>query len=110
MDRGAWQVTVHGVARVGLDLATKPPELLGSQGTSPVSIHHWPRAVPGASALQLYGLGKESWVLAVKSYQHEQNDGCQGPMDTAPMASAAVSRAGPPLLWTVAERETGDLL
>ena len=25
MDREAWQATVHGVARVGLDLATKPP-------------------------------------------------------------------------------------
>ena len=25
MDRGAWQATVHGVARVGLDLVTKPP-------------------------------------------------------------------------------------
>ena len=25
MDREAWQVTVHGVARVGHDLATKPP-------------------------------------------------------------------------------------
>jgi len=25
MDRGAWQSTVHGVARVGHDLATKPP-------------------------------------------------------------------------------------
>ena len=24
MDRGAWQATVHGVARVGHDLATKP--------------------------------------------------------------------------------------
>ena len=24
MDRGAWQATVHGVARVGLDLTTKP--------------------------------------------------------------------------------------
>ena len=24
-DRGAWQTTVHGVARVGHDLATKPP-------------------------------------------------------------------------------------
>ena len=23
MDRGAWQATVHGVARVGCDLATK---------------------------------------------------------------------------------------
>ena len=25
MDRGAWQATVHGVARVGRNLATKPP-------------------------------------------------------------------------------------
>ena len=25
MDRGSWQATVHGVARVGHDLATKPP-------------------------------------------------------------------------------------
>ena len=25
MDRGACQTTVHGVARVGHDLATKPP-------------------------------------------------------------------------------------
>ena len=25
MDRGGWQATVHGVARVGHDLATKPP-------------------------------------------------------------------------------------
>ena len=27
MDRGAWQATVHGVARVGNDLATKPPNI-----------------------------------------------------------------------------------
>ena len=25
MDRGAWQATIHGVARVGHDLATRPP-------------------------------------------------------------------------------------
>ena len=25
MNRGAWQATVHGVARVRYDLATKPP-------------------------------------------------------------------------------------
>ena len=25
MDRGAWQATIHGVARVRHDLATKPP-------------------------------------------------------------------------------------
>ena len=27
VDRGAWKVTVHGVARVGYNLATKPPPL-----------------------------------------------------------------------------------
>ena len=27
MDRGAWQATVHGVSRVGHDLATKPPPI-----------------------------------------------------------------------------------
>jgi len=26
MDRGAWQATVHGVARVGHDIVTKPPQ------------------------------------------------------------------------------------
>ena len=25
MERGAWQATVHGVTRVGHNLATKPP-------------------------------------------------------------------------------------
>ena len=25
MDRGAWQATVHGIARVRYDLVTKPP-------------------------------------------------------------------------------------
>ena len=28
VSRGAWQATVHGVARVGHILATKPPRLL----------------------------------------------------------------------------------
>ena len=28
MDGGAWQATVHGVTRVGHDLATKPPPYL----------------------------------------------------------------------------------
>ena len=26
MNRGAWQATVHGVARVEYDLVTKPPQ------------------------------------------------------------------------------------
>ena len=32
MDRGVWQATVHGVARVGQDLVTKPPPLGDSEG------------------------------------------------------------------------------
>ena len=40
MDRGAWQATVHGVARVGHDLVTKPPlpVPLGFTGGSVVKI------------------------------------------------------------------------
>ena len=30
MDRSAWQATIRGVARVGHDLATKPPDFPGS--------------------------------------------------------------------------------
>ena len=32
MDRGAWQATVHGVARLRHDLVTKPPECLKARG------------------------------------------------------------------------------
>ena len=32
MNRGAWQATVHGVARVGHDLATKPPPAALNRG------------------------------------------------------------------------------
>jgi len=31
MNRGAWQATVHGVARVGHNLATKPPAKNGTE-------------------------------------------------------------------------------
>ena len=34
MDRGAWQATVHGVERVGHDLATKPPPQVFLPGKS----------------------------------------------------------------------------
>ena len=37
MDRGAWQATVHGFARVGHDLATKPPPLIFS-----FFVYSWP--------------------------------------------------------------------
>ena len=32
IDRGAWQTTVHGVARAGHDLATKPPPMMEAKG------------------------------------------------------------------------------
>ena len=31
MDRGAWQATVYGVARIGNNLATNPPQALQFQ-------------------------------------------------------------------------------
>ena len=37
MDRGAWQAAVHGVARVGHDLATKPPPSRFTQWSVSVS-------------------------------------------------------------------------
>ena len=44
MDRGAWQATVHGVARVGQDLVTKLPPLGDSEGQeSLVCCSSWDR-------------------------------------------------------------------
>ena len=40
MDRGAWQATVHGVARIGHDLATKPPPTTTSEVYADTSINH----------------------------------------------------------------------
>ena len=46
MDRGAWQATVHGVARVGHDLATKPPPPLWTSGSLQIGIHSKAQATP----------------------------------------------------------------
>ena len=44
MDRGAWQATVHGVARVGQDLVTKLPPLGDSEAQeSLVCYSSWDR-------------------------------------------------------------------
>ena len=37
MDRGGWRATVHGIARVGHDLATKPPPPQTMPEAQPVS-------------------------------------------------------------------------
>ena len=46
MDRGAWRATVHGVARVGHDLATKPPPPLGTNGSLQIGTHSKAQAMP----------------------------------------------------------------
>ena len=66
MDRGAWWATAHGVARVGHDLATKPPtapcqgprpqpcvRIQDNRGGYPGS--RAPRGITGASAVTGYG-------------------------------------------------------
>ena len=40
MDRGTWQATVHGVTRIGHDLATKPPNLLYVSQVS-INVDQW---------------------------------------------------------------------
>ena len=37
MDRGAWQTTVHVVAKVGHDLVTKPPPSYSQKSNFPLS-------------------------------------------------------------------------
>ena len=38
MDRGAWKVTVHGVARVGHDLVTTPSLICGILNTTQMNL------------------------------------------------------------------------
>ena len=39
MNRGAWQATVHGIARVEHNLATKPPPLFPKSETTEEGSH-----------------------------------------------------------------------
>ena len=64
MDRGAWQATVHGVARVGHDLATKQHNIKAhfrkvnehqNKETEPQSLELWPGPL---------GSRAESWSFA----------------------------------------------
>ena len=53
MDRGVWQATVHGVARVRHDLATKPPYIHiafpgGSDGKESTCNAEDPSSTPGS--------------------------------------------------------------
>ena len=44
MDRGAWQASVHGIARVGHDLVTKPPTCIkvNINASSAMDLHVFP--------------------------------------------------------------------
>ena len=45
MDRGAWQATVHGIARVGHDLMTIPPPVSNRLPGNPTG-KHWCQEPP----------------------------------------------------------------
>ena len=71
MDRGAWWATVHGVARVGHDLATKPPHAKKGSSSSkpgPCSLMPSPmQSLLGTDALLLncrsrQKIGTSCWV------------------------------------------------
>ena len=74
MNRGAWQATVHGVARVGHDLATKPPphdkhrQCIKSRDiTLPTKVH-----VVKAMVFPVVMYGCESWTI--KKDERQRND------------------------------------
>ena len=58
MDRGAWRATVHGVTRVGHDLATKLPTILGPSLVAqrvkclPATQETWVRFLGGEDLLE----------------------------------------------------------
>ena len=63
MDRGTWQATIHGVARVGHDLATKPPHVKkGSFSNKPAPCSLMPSPVQSL-------LGTEALLLNCRSRQ-----------------------------------------
>ena len=59
IDRGAWQATVHGVARVGQDWATKPPPWL-----SDLHDTHQVTQETGESRTQLSNWTELNWTEA----------------------------------------------
>ena len=52
VDRGAWRATVHGVARVGHDLETKPPPAVSKCSKSANELH--PKVCNFATLLKVY--------------------------------------------------------
>ena len=58
MDRGAWWATVHGVARVRHDLATKPPP---PQPPVPSKTASWTGPFPDSSSILGAWLSSAAW-------------------------------------------------
>ena len=58
LDRGAWQATVHGVARVGHNLATKPPP---RQPPVPSKAVPWTGPFPDSSSFLGACLSSAAW-------------------------------------------------
>ena len=60
MDRGTWRATVHGVARVGYDLATKPPPKAPT--------FHGDEWMGGELLFQSYS--KQMWKISNQAREH----------------------------------------
>ena len=65
MDRGAWQATVHGVARVGRNLATKERER--ENGNSPGDL-----PAPGITQKPLNTKINSEWIKHLKLLKGKQ--------------------------------------
>ena len=65
MERGAWQATVHGVARVGHDRATKPP------APPPTLPAHSPTRCP-LLAPKERGLGGDVWNIPSRAEKEQE--------------------------------------
>ena len=85
MDRGVWQVPVHGVTRVGYDLATKPPQTTATRiprersWRGAPSLLDWITPLQGNRKLEevaALDLGRTCWEQGGGRAQVLQRDPC----------------------------------
>ena len=86
MDRGVWHAPVHGVTRVGHDLATKPTQITATRiprersWRGAPSLLDWMRPLQGDRKLEevtALGLGRTCWEQGGVRAQVLQRDPCQ---------------------------------
>ena len=86
MDRGVWHAPVHGVTRVGHDLATKPTQTTATRiprersWRGALSLLDWMRPLQGDRKLEevtALGLGRTCWEQGGVRAQVLQRDPCQ---------------------------------